>query len=230
MVSLEDAVVARYETGGNRFEILIDPKEAQRYNEGDEIDWEEAIAADGIWNDSAKGDRAPEHLVNDVFGTNNLIDIYKKILNEGTIQLTSQQRKEMVDQKRKQILAHIVANAMNPQTGGPHPPQRIENAMDEARFSVDPMEPVEKQVEKLIKTIKMLIPISFEKVKVAVKIKAIHVGKCYGQISSLGSIESEEYQKDGSWIGIMEMSAASFVKLEDALGSLTKGTAETKML
>ncbi len=230
MVSLEDAVIARYETGGNRFEILIDPKEAQRYSEGDEIDWEEAIAADGIWNDSAKGDRAPEHLVNDTFGTNNLIDIYKKILDEGTIQLTSQQRKEMVDQKKKQIVAHIVANAMNPQTGGPHPPQRIENAMDEARFSVDPMEPVEKQVEKLIKSIKMLIPISFEKIKVAVKIRAIHVGKCYGQISSLGNIESEEYQKDGSWIGIIETSAASFVKLEDALGSLTKGTAETKML
>ena len=33
MVSLEDAVVARYETGGNRFEILIDPQEAQRYSE-----------------------------------------------------------------------------------------------------------------------------------------------------------------------------------------------------
>ena len=230
MVSLEDAVTARYETGGNRFEILIDPKEAQCYSEGDEIDWEEAIAADGVWNDSAKGDRAPEHLVNDTFGTNDLIEIYKKILNEGTIQLTSQQRKEMVDQKKKQIVAHVVANAMNPQTGGPHPPQRIENAIDEARFSVDPMESIEKQVEKLIKSIKILIPISFEKVKVAVKIRAVHVGKCYGQISNLGNIESEEYQKDGSWIGIMEMSAASFVKLEDVLGSLTKGTAETKML
>ena len=53
MVSLEDAVIARYETGGNRFEILIDPKAAQNYSEGDEIDWEEAIAADGIWSDSS---------------------------------------------------------------------------------------------------------------------------------------------------------------------------------
>ena len=230
MVSLEDAVIARYETGGNRFEILIDPKSAQEYKEGDDIDWEDAIAADGIWADSAKGDRAPEHLVNDAFGTTELIEIYKKILDEGTIQLTAQQRNEMVDQKKKQIVAHIVANAMNPQTGGPHPPQRIENAIDEARFSVDPMEAIEKQVEKLIKLIKPLIPISFEKIRVAVKIRAIHVGKCYGQISSLSNIESEEYQKDGSWIGILEMSAASFVKLEDVLGSLTKGTAETKML
>ncbi len=230
MVSLEDAVTARYETGGNRFEILIDPKSAQNYREGDEIDWEDAIAADGVWSDSAKGDRAPDILVNDAFGTTELIEIYKKILTEGTIQLTAQQRKEMVDQKKKQIIAHIVANAMNPQTGGPHPPQRIENAIEEARFSVDPMETIEQQVEKLIKSIKPLIPISFEKIRVAVKIRAIHVGKCYGQISSLANIQSEEYQKDGSWIGMLEMSAASFVKLEDVLGSLTKGTAETKML
>ena len=230
MVSLEDAVIARYETGGNRFEILIDPKAAQEYKEGDDIDWEDAIAADGIWADSAKGDRAPEHLVNDAFEATDLIEIYKTILTEGNIQLTSQQRNEMVDQKRKQIIAHVVANAMNPQTGGPHPPQRIENAIDEARFSIDPMEAIERQVEKLIKSIKPLIPISFEKIRVAVKIQAIHVGKCYGQISSLATIQSEEYQKDGSWIGMLEMSAASFVKLEDALGSLTKGTAETKML
>ena len=230
MVSLEDAVIARYETGGNRFEILIDPKSAQEYKEGDDIDWEDAIAADGIWTDSAKGDRAPEHLVNDTFESTDLIEIYKIILTEGNIQLTSQQRNEMVDKKRKQIIAHVVANAMNPQTGGPHPPQRIENAIDEARFSIDPMEAIERQVEKLIKSIKPLIPISFEKIRVAVKIQAIHVGKCYGQISSLATIQSEEYQKDGSWIGMLEMSAASFVKLEDALGSLTKGTAETKML
>ena len=230
MVSLEDAVIARYETGGNRFEILIDPKSAQEYKEGDDIDWEDAIAADGIWADSAKGDRAPEHLVNDTFESTDLIEIYKTILTEGNIQLTSQQRNEMVDQKRKQIIAHVVANAMNPQTGGPHPPQRIENAIDEARFSIDPMEAIERQVEKLVKSIKPLIPISFEKIRVAVKIQAIHVGKCYGQISSLANIQSEEYQKDGSWIGMLEMSAASFVKLEDVLGSLTKGTAETKMI
>ena len=230
MVSLEDSVTARFETGGNRFEILIDPEAAQQYKEGEEIDWEEAIAADGIWNDSSKGDRAPEKLVNDTFGSLDLIDIYKKILAEGSIQLTSQQKKEMIEQKRKRIISHIAANAMNPQTGGPHPPQRIENAIEEIRYSVDPIESDEKQIEKIVSKIKLLIPISFDKIRVAVKIPAIHVGKCYGQLSGLGNIESEEYQKDGSWIGIIEMAAAAQTKLEDLLGSVTKGTAEIKTL
>ena len=189
-----------------------------------------AIAADGIWNDSSKGDRAPEKLVNDTFGSLDLIDIYKKILAEGSIQLTSQQKKEMVEQKRKRIISHIAANAMNPQTGGPHPPQRIENAIEEIRYSVDPIESDEKQIEKIVSKIKLLIPISFDKIRVAVKIPAIHVGKCYGQLSGLGNIESEEYQKDGSWIGIIEMAAAAQTKLEDLLGSVTKGTAEIKAL
>ena len=56
MVSIEDAVTARYETGGNRFEILIDSELAQDYKEGEEIDWEDAIAVDGIWSDNAKGE------------------------------------------------------------------------------------------------------------------------------------------------------------------------------
>ena len=230
MVSLEDSVIARFETGGDRFEILVDPRAAQEYKEGSDIDWEDAIAADGIWSNSAKGDRSPDILVNNTFETLDLVEIYKKILKEGNIQLTSQQRKEMVEQKRKQIVAHIVANAMNPQTGGPHPPQRIENAIEEARYSVDPMETVEKQVESILKRIKTLIPISFEKIQVAVKIQAIHVGKCYGQLSGIGKIMNEEYQKDGSWVGIMEMSATSYNRLEDVLGAVTKGTAETKVI
>ena len=230
MVSLENAVTARFETGGDRFEILVDPVAAQNYMDGKEIDWEEAIAADGVWSNSAKGERAPDVTVNNAFGSLNLVEIYKTILNEGSIQLTAQQRKEMFEQKRKQIISHIVTNAMNPQTGGPHPPQRIENAINESRYFVDPIETLDKQIEKIMKLIKPLIPISLEKIKIAVKIQAIYVGKCYGQLSKLGKIESEEYQKDGSWIGVLKMSAASFTKLEDALGSLTKGTAETKML
>ena len=230
MVSLEDAVIARLESGGHRFEILIDPNEAQSYKEGDEIDWEDSIAVDGVWADSAKGERSPENILDEFFGSSDLIEIYKKILTEGNIQLTSEQKKEMIDNKRKQILSHIVANAMNPQTGGAHPPQRIENAIVEAKYNFDPIRSVEKQVEDIVRKIRPLIPISFEKVKAAVKIPAIHVGKCYGQISGLGTIENEEYQSDGSWIGIVKMSAASYNELENLLGAVTKGSAELKII
>ena len=49
-------------------------------------------------------------------------------------------------------------------------------------------------------------------------------------MSGLGNIENEEYQSDGSWIGIVKMSAASYNELENLLGSTTKGTAELKII
>ena len=49
-------------------------------------------------------------------------------------------------------------------------------------------------------------------------------------MSSLGTIENEEYQNDGSWIGLLKMSAASYNELENLLGSITKGAAEIKII
>ena len=42
--------------------------------------------------------------------------------------------------------------------------------------------------------------------------------------------ENEEYKSDGSWIGIVKMSAASYDELENLLGSTTKGAAELKII
>ena len=47
--------------------------------------------------------------------------------------MTTEQRKELVDAKKKQIIAYIAANAINPQTKLPHPPLRIELALEEGK-------------------------------------------------------------------------------------------------
>ena len=147
MVTVEEAVIARIETGGQKFEILIEPDAAEKYKESKEIDWEESLVTDEIWSDSKKGDRPSEEALNEAFGTLEKNEIFEIILNKGNIQLTTEQRRKLVERKSKQIIAHIVANAMNPQTETPHPPQRIENALNEARFVIDPFASVEVQVE-----------------------------------------------------------------------------------
>ncbi len=73
-----------------------------------------------------------------IFGTTELRTCVEKILIDGSIQLTTSQRKKMVSDKRKQIIHAISSTATDPKTRGPHPPIRIEHALDEARFSVDP--------------------------------------------------------------------------------------------
>ena len=230
MVSLDEAVIARLESGGHKFEILIDPEAAQAFRENGEIDWDDALATEGVWSDSAKGEHAGDEAVQEVFGTLELEAVCTAILERGDIQLTAAQRKELVERRYKQLVAHIASAAMNPQTGAPHPPQRIENALAEAKFAVDPLEALERQVERAVKALRPLLPISFEKMRVAVRIPAQHVGRCYGEMKALATITQEEYQSDGSWIAVLELSAGAHGDLLDRLGSLTHGTAEVKQL
>jgi ribosome maturation protein SDO1 len=49
-------------------------------------------------------------------------------------------------------------------------------------------------------------------------------------MKALATITQEEYQSDGSWIAVLELSAGAHADLLDRLGSLTHGTAEIKQL
>ena len=76
----------------------------------------------------------------------------------------------MIAEKRRQVITFIARNAVNPQTGLPHPPQRIEMAMDEARVNIDLYKSVDEQVKETMKALRPLLPIRFEEVRIAVRI------------------------------------------------------------
>ena len=107
--------------------------------------------------------------------------IAKIILEKGSIQLTTNQRKEMVEQKRQMIIQEIHSTAIDPKAKTPHPRTRIELALEESRFSVDPFKRLELQVKDAINILKPLIPLSFEPVRIAFRVS----GSAYGQSSKL---------------------------------------------
>ena len=71
----------------------------------------------------------------------------------------------MVEQKRQLIIQEIHSTAIDPKSKSPHPKTRIELALDESRFSVDPFKRLELQVKDAINSLKPLIPLSFEPVE-----------------------------------------------------------------
>ncbi|HEY9245238.1 MAG TPA: ribosome assembly factor SBDS, partial [Candidatus Methanoperedens sp.] len=115
-------------------------------------------------------------------------------------------------------------------TKSPHPPARIEAAMDEARVHIDPMRSVDEMVNITMKAIRPLIPIRFEEVKIAIKIPPEHAAKTYGSIVKFGNLLKQEWQNDGSWIGVISIPAGMQDELFGLLNGLTKGSAETKFL
>jgi len=230
MVDLEDAIIARYESHGESFEVLIDPDIVQKMRDGEEIELIDHLVIDTVFKNARKGTRASEDAMRKILGTDDPVAAAKTIILKGEVQLTTDQRRLMQENKRKAIISYIVRNAINPQTNTPHPPTRIDTAMEEARVRVDPFKSVEAQANDALDAIRPLLPIRFDTVKIATKLPGEEYGRCYDEIVNIGKVIREEWQKDGSWIGVVEMPAGIQGEYIDKLNKRTKGNVETKIL
>ncbi|MDY6865318.1 MAG: ribosome assembly factor SBDS [Halobacteriota archaeon] len=229
MSNLDDAVIARLKKGG-RFEILVDPNSALAFKKGEGIDIEDVLAVEDVFEDAHKGDRVPEEDLLRAFKTTDVLEIAKKIILNGDIQLTTDQRKKILEQKKNKVINIIATNAINPQTNTPHPPSRIERAIEEAGVHIDIFKSTEDSVKEVMKKIRPLLPIRFEEVEVAVKVSAEYAAKSYGDIRSFGQLVKEEWQNDGSWIGVVKIPAGIQEDFYSLINHLTRGEAETKLL
>ena len=230
MVNVDDAVIARLESYGERFEILVDAELAADYKRGQDIAIEDVLAVEEVFKDAHKGDKASEETMEKVFETTDALEVADKIIKKGNIQITANQKRKMQEEKTKQVIAQISREAINPQTKLPHPPQRIQKAMEEAKVHIDPMKSVEEQIEPTVKAILTKIPIRIEKVKVATKIPGTYAGKAYSTITQYGKLEKEEWMNDGSWIGVIEIPGGLQDEFYTALSGLTHGEVETKLI
>lgn len=232
MISLEDAVTARLESHGARFEVLVDPDAALAIKREEfEGDLEDIIAAEDVFEDAASGDRPSESDLEEVFGTTDPLAIIPEVIKRGEIQITAEQRREMQEQKRRRLINHISRNAVNPQMeDAPHPPDRIEAALEEAGFRVDPMEPVESQVDEALDVLRPIIPIRFDEVTIAVNIPPEFAGSAQSRLRDFGELIEEEWQPDGSWIGVMRFPAGLQNEFYDKVNEETNGEAETQIV
>lgn len=226
----ENKVIARIDKGGESFEVVVEPDVVQAIRDGEETDLEKGMAIDTIFRDAKKGTRSSEDKMEEIFGTTDPIVVARAVIEKGEIQVTTEQRRKMLEDKKKAIVNRIAKNAINPQTNTPHPPQRIENAMAEAKVHVDPFKSVDEQIQDVLEALQPLMPIRFEKVKIAIKMSAEDCAKCYGDIKAYGRIMQEEWQPSGFWIGVVEMPAGMQNEFYDKLNQRTKGMVETKIV
>ncbi len=229
MVKLEDAVTARYSFENEKFEVLVDPDLALELKKGKKVDLNELLATDTVFKDAGQGEEQSEKAVNKAFGTTKPEEVAKQIILKGSVQLTTEQRREMRGKRRREIIQIITTNAINPQTNAPHPVQRIENALDEINPEIDPVKPAQDHVPAILKELKKKIPISFEKLEMAVKIPAQFSGKAQPALHQF-KLKKEEWQNDGSLIAVVEIPAGLKNELLNKVNSLTHGKCEVKVL
>ena len=230
MSGIENTITARITINGEHFEILVDPKKGYEYKTGAKKDLTNVIMFDEVFKDAKKGERQTDVVLQKAFGTTDFAKISEKIMRDGDLQLTTDQRRKLVDEKRAKIIALIARNAMDPRTKTPHPLTRIENALAQVKkFNVDPFKPAEEQMMDAIELLREVIPISIQQTKVAVKIPALHASRGYGLLKEY-NVQKEEWANDGSLVAVLEMPAGVQAEFFDRLNKLTGGQVETKQL
>lgn len=226
----EKFTTARITRTGEKFEILVKPDPALDYKMGKPLGVSQILVIDEIYSDAGKGTRASSERLEKAFGTVDALKIAEEIMKHGELQLTTDQRRKLVEDKRKQIVAFISRNCIDPRSGTPHPPLRVEQALNQVKYSIDPFKNADEQAKAIIEELRAILPIKMEQMRVAVKVFAEYAAKGYGTLKNYGTVTREEWQADGALVAVVEMPAGLYGPFVERLGKITQGTIQTKVL
>ena len=226
----ERYTTARITLEGEHFEILVKPESAFSYRLGKTKSVSEVLVTDTIFADASKGSKASEDKLQKAFGTTDSFKIADIILRKGTLQLTTEQRRRLIEDKRKQVVSFISRQCVDPKTNLPHPPLRIKQAMEQVHYPIDPFKDVAEQARDIIKLLRPILPLKTEQVSVAVRIPPEYASRVYGTVKGFGVIKREEWRADGSWFAVVEMPAGLYGPFLEKLGQLTRGNLEAKLV
>ena len=230
MVNVDKSVIAKLKKGSKTYEVLVDPERAIEFRKGKSVSINDVLITDEIFYDAKKGTRASEHELEKIFGTDNKEEICKIIIKEGIVPLTADMLRKDLDNKRKQIVNFIHKNVIDPTSGKPHPPQRIDAAMTEAKVRIDDNKTAEQQVRDVIEKLRPILPIKFEIRELSLRIPPEYAGRSIPIIKKFGRVIEENWDSDGSLKSTIEIPAGVQEELEIALNNITKGSLEVRII
>lgn len=221
-------IVARLTLEGDKFELVVKPDPALDYKLGKKVDVSSVLVSDDIYSDAQKGSRASSEKMMKHFKTTDSVEVAKQILARGELNLTTDQRRKMVEEKKKQIVQFINKSFVDPKTHLPHPIVRIEAALDESRVVIDPFKKADDQTKAVVDAMRKILPLKSETAKLTVTVPPQFAAQSYSVLKSAGDLKGEEWLADGSLKAVLEMNASLKGQFLDRLGSATKGSAQVK--
>ena len=213
---------------GNKFEILVKPDPALEYKLGKRTDLSGVLVSDEIYSDANKGSRAAGEKLVKYFKTTDHVQIATQILSKGDLSLTTEQRRKMVEDKKKQIIQYISKNFVDPKTHIPHPVMRIESALGEVRLIIDPFKPAEDQAKNVVDALRRILPLKSEISLLTITIPSQFSTQSYNLLKTAGTFKGDQWLADGSLRVMLEINAGMKSSLLDRIGSISKGTAQVK--
>ena len=214
--------IARLKKGSENFEILVDPDKAMEFRKkGGSI--QDVLVFAKVFSDAKKGLAASEQRMKSLFGSADPYIVATEIVTKGEIQLSTEYRAKLREQKRKRLIDVIHRNAIDPKTNAPHPITRIEKALEEAKVRIDETKEAEEQLESVLDKINAILPIKFSVKEIRIAIPRAFAGKASGIIRAYGKILKETWDSQGNWQGSIEIPGGLELEFYDKINKLTHG-------
>ncbi|KAA6388967.1 MAG: putative rRNA metabolism protein, SBDS family [Streblomastix strix] len=207
--------------GSKSLEVICKLGTVNKFREG-KLGIDNVIVSEEIFKNHQKMERASEDEIADVVGTLRGLDAVKEILMKGEIALTTLERREKVEQKRKEILNFIHSYYSDPTNGLPIPITRLETAWESFRYVVDPFKAVEDQVIEVVDQMKGILPLKKNVITGDLQIPHKYLGQCQGIIKKYSDKGREKYDHQGLTVEI-EVIPGNFDKLMQELSKVTSG-------
>jgi len=176
-----------------------------------------------IFSDHGKGQRANDTDLQRVFGTTNVEDCGRVIAEQGELQVSAAERREKVEQKKREMINYIHKYYIDPRTKTPHPVTRIEAAFEQMHLNIDPSQPAERQVQdKVIKKLPEIMPIRRQEMEGTLTVPNKVLGQALGVIKKYCVIGQENYT-EGSCAMEISLVPGDYDLFMQDLRDVTKG-------
>ena len=125
------------------------------FREGKTKDVSSVVAAESVFRNASRGDVYSKNDLASAFGADaKLADVLARIVMQGTLPVTTEENREAIDAKRKEIVHYLHANYVDPRTGRPHPQTRVEAALDAVKgVTIDPKRSASEQAHEMLRKI-----------------------------------------------------------------------------
>ena len=209
-------IIVRYKN----LELLCNPSTVVKFRKG-QVTRDNVLVIDQIYKNVQKGNKANDKDIKKVFGNKILLECIDEMLNKGDFQLTSQERKDLTEKKKNEILNYFHNNYINPKNKLPHPRTRYENAFKEYKINVDYSISTERQVKDIYKKLMGSITMKPKETEVIISIGK-EDRKITKIISNYGKI-LETKKKNGRFLIIINILSSQYQNLLDDLENSTNG-------
>lgn len=191
----------KYEKFGNKFEIIIDPDKAvEIIRNGDIKNIEEVtemLKAQEIFKNSKTGARANQKDIIETFGTDDVIEVAIFMLENGEVQLNSEYRKIIAEQRYSQLIFELNKICTDAQTGYPIPVSRIENALKEGKFSINLYQKQEDQIKEALTCLSNQLNISYGTVEIEITVSSENIKLLKNAIPQIINEAKHNWLSDG---------------------------------